>query len=491
MGKSANMENFLELAIAFTSEQEINRIFDRILSVAMDLTNCDGGTVYLKKGNELHFESMHTRSKNLHMNALYNEIFLPPVPLNPRFGCARAVLNKETINIPDVYEAREFDFSGSTEYDAMNHYRTGSMLVIPMINDLGVAMGAVQLINAMDPATGQVIPFSKELEVPVFAMTSLASVALHNRMLSKEVSDILHSFVRVMINAIDTRSPYNAHHTKSMVNYATRFLYWQESQVKSGALKEMLFPEEMWDPFLMSIWLHDLGKLVTPATILDKRTRLGIHEQDVLNRLEIAMLSEKVVYLENKDKHPEEAENARSREEALRDAKKLILAVNDGQQLSDETVSELRRIGTLPCRHANGSYTSLLNEEELDALTVRHGTLSSAERKIVQKHVSYTESMLGSMQFSGTYAPVPAWASGHHEFLDGTGYPHGKRGGELSMETRFITILDIYDALTAEDRPYKPAIPPEEAFIILYEMADEGKLDRELVRLFEQSKAWN
>ncbi len=484
-------ENFLELAIAFTSEQEITRIFDRILSVAMNLTNCDSGTVFLKHGKSLHLECMHTTSKNLDINPLYSEIVPPPTPLQPDYAISYSVLNKEILNIPNVYQARRFDLSGVIEFDTMNSYHTGSMLIIPMINDVGAAMGVLQLVNAIDSETGEVIPFQSEFENSLFAMTSLASVALHNRILSKENSDVLHSLVRVIINVIDSRSPYNTNHTKTMVNYATRFLYWQEMQYQAGKHPQPFLAEEFWDPFLLSIWLHDLGKLLTPISILDKRTRLGNRQDAVLSRIEVAMLAEKIVYLENQQVHPEEAEAALSRIEDLKDARELILDANEGHKLSSDQIKEIRRVGAIPCRHSNGSYTSLLTEDELDALTVRRGTLSAAERKIVEKHVAYTESMLHSMVFSGSYTDVPKWASGHHERLDGTGYPHQKTGPELCKETRFITILDIYDTLTAEDRPYKPAIPPAEAFRIMRDMADEGKIDGDLLELFEESKAWD
>ncbi len=471
-----HIERFFDLALALTTEHEIDVLFDKILTESMDLTNCDGGTVYVKEGDKLCFESLYTRSKGVHMSRLDGDVSLPPVALNRSSVCACAAIDKELINLPDIYESADYDFSGAKKYDSLNDYRTRSMLVIPMIDDTNSVIGVLQLINAKNDA-GEVIAFETRFERMISAMTSLASVSLHNRLLAKEVLDILHSFVRVMVGAIDTRSPYNANHTKSMVTYGEKFLSY-------AAQKEPeLFPEREWDALLMSIWLHDLGKLVIPLEIMDKESRLGDRLDDVMHRIEVAILCEKIRGLTGGD----DADEMVSR---LTDARDFILEINTAGFMPDEKLEKVKEIAGIICLTSEGGSVPLLTDDEVVSLSVRRGTLTDEERNIIQKHVEYTESMLSEMIFKGLYSDVPEWASGHHEFLNGTGYPHHKKADELPMETRLITILDIYDALTAEDRPYKPPMPAEKAFSILREMEDEGKLDKKLLDMFYESRAW-
>ena len=145
----------------------------------------------------------------------------------------------------------------------------------------------------------------------------------------------------------------------------------------------------------------------------------------------------------------------------------------------------------MECLRSDGTPTTLLTDSELDSITVEKGTLTAEERRIVESHVELTEKLLSTVEFRGCFAPVPEWATGHHEYLDGTGYPKQLRGEEIPWETRLLTIIEIYDALTADDRPYKPPTPPEEAFSILREMAEGGKLDSEILESFHESGVWN
>ena len=470
------IERFFNLALALTGEKELDVLFDMILCESMDLTGCDGGTVYVKSGDVLEFESLYTRSKNVHMSRLQGDISLPPVALNRSSVCACAAIDKQLINLPDIYESKEYDFSGAKKYDSLNDYRTRSMLVIPMIDDTDSVIGVLQLINAKNEK-GDVISFDTEYERMISAMTSLASISLHNRMLAKEVLDILHSFVRVMIDAVDTRSHYNANHTKSMVAYGEKFLEYAKE------VEPELFPEKEWDPLLMSVWLHDLGKLVIPLEIMDKESRLGDRLDTVMHRIEVAVLCERIRALEGDEKASDVIED-------LNEARDFILEINRAGFLPDEKLAKIQEIAGIRCLTSEGESVPLLTEDEVVSLSVRKGTLTDEERHIIETHVEYTESMLSQMVFKGAYEKVPEWASGHHEFLNGTGYPHKKDAKDLPMETRLITILDVYDALTAEDRPYKPAIPSEKAFAILREMEAEGKLDKKLLDMFYESKAW-
>lgn len=478
--KEYSADRLIQIAIALTAEKDISLLLDRILAEAMSITNCDGGTVYIREDDHLNFHNVVTLSKGVHMIRKGDQDILPPVHLARDHICACAALDNKLSNIPDAYEVTKYNLSGTRRYDAMNNYRTKSMLLVPMEDEQGRNIGVIQLINAQDEQ-GEVISFDPGYEKIILALGSLAAVSLNNALLQRAVSDILHSFVTVMVDAVDARSPYNANHTRTMVSLARDFIRWLDEGDHGWR-----FAEEEKDPFLMSLWLHDIGKLVIPLEIMDKPTRLGALEGPLLSRLEVARLMERLREYER----PEEAEDARQHQQALAAARETILAANRAPFINDETLARVEEIGRMRCLRADGTQTELLTEAEKEALSVRRGTLTAAERHEIEKHVVYTGKLLERMVFSGTYRAVPQWAARHHEFLDGSGYPNHLTAEDLPRPVRLMTILDIYNALTAEDRPYKPPLPPQRAFAILESMRDEGKLDGEILALFKESGAW-
>ncbi|MCR5543182.1 MAG: HD domain-containing protein [Eubacterium sp.] len=310
-------------------------------------------------------------------------------------------------------------------------------------------------------------------------ITELVELNKSNEELTNRLIRFVDQFVQLMITAIEKRSPYNANHTRNMVGYAIKFLNILE---ETGKLRN---PENR-TPFLASVWLHDIGKLIIPLEIMDKPTRLGDSEKDVYYRIELAILCERIRMLEN----PEETEDALEMIAKLEDASELILKVNKLGFLDDETYQKVIDVSKLKCLDSTGRKIPILDDYELESLCVRRGTLTDAERKVIQSHASYTRELLSQMEFDGIYENVPKWASQHHEYLDGTGYPDGIKAEDISWEVRILTIIDVYDALTADDRPYKPPVPPEKAFAILRSMADEGKIDRDILEEFIASNAW-
>ena len=316
--------------------------------------------------------------------------------------------------------------------------------------------------------------------VHISDVTDQTLLFIANKRLANQVLGLMHSFVETIITAIEENSPYNANHTKSMVGYARRYLEWLRDQEELG-----LYTQENTDPLLMSIWLHDMGKLLVPAEVLDKPTRLGNRLSDVLNRIETAQLMLRIRELEEPDDPAPKLLSAQ-----LGDARELILSANSAGYLGDDTIEKLKEISQLPCLKADGEKIPLLNENELEMMTVVRGTLTAKEREIVQSHVSFTKKLLSKMEFRGEYKKVPLWAGSHHELLDGSGYPDKLSGDDIPWETRLLTIIDIYDALTAEDRPYKPPMPPEKAFDVLRDMSSNGKLDAQLLESFFKSGAW-
>ena len=474
------LDRLIGIATALTTEKNVDRVLERILDEAMTLTACDAGTVYVRDGDLLRFHTVVTLSKNVRLTARGGKDVIPPVPMTRSHVCACAAMDREQFNIPDVYTSERFDFTGAMRYDQMNGYRTKSMLVIPMEDENGTNIGVLQLINATDEK-GEIVPFDPSVESVIAALASLASVSLNNNMLSRAVYDILHSFVEVMVDAIDARTAYNANHTRSMVKYAERFLKWLD-RTKSP----YRIPKAQKDAFIMSVWLHDIGKLIIPASVMDKPTRLGDRERDVSYRIETGILMERIRALST----PAEKEAAEAKIKELEAAREEILRANGAGFIDDETAERLAKYGETTALASDGTAVPILTPEEVVMITVRRGTLTAEERAEMENHVVYTARFLGKMQFRGAYSDVPAWASGHHELLDGSGYPNHSSDGEIPKEVRMITILDIYDALTAEDRPYKPPMPAEKAFSILTDMAEKGKLDPGILSQFRESGAW-
>ncbi|SFB83037.1 HD domain-containing phosphohydrolase [Butyrivibrio sp. YAB3001] len=479
--KAFSADHLIQIAIALSAEKNIDRLLDMILKEAITISTCDAGTVYVREGEQLFFHNTYTGASGFPDASSNMRKTMPPLKLTREYVSACAVLDKKKINIPDVYESVEYDFSGAKKYDAMNNYRTKSMLVIPLEDDKGEVLGALQLINAQNEKK-EVVPFPAEVEDIIYALASLAAVSLTNRRLAAQVLDTLHSFVEVMVEAIDTRSSYNANHTKSMVGYARKFLEYIGQHHDNRTLTE-----EEADSFLMSVWLHDIGKLVIPLEVMDKATRLGEKKEVVKNRVTVACLMEEIRGLKN----PEEKEKADEAIKNLRDAYKLIEECDTKGFLPDDLIEKLKQASQLKCLDENGCEQTLLSEDELIAITVRKGTLTDEERNIMQSHVVYTGRMLDKMNFEGIYANVPKWAAAHHELLDGSGYPQHVKADDIPLQVRFLTIIDVYDALTAEDRPYKPPMPPEKALGILDNMAEEGKIDKNILELFKESKAWD
>ncbi len=470
----------ISIALDLSAEKDFDRLMKKILSEAMDICNCDAGTVYLLEDDLLHFRTFFTKSKNISSENKDKSEMPPPVPMVRTHVCACAAIDHKKINLPDIYESDEYDFKGAQKYDSLNDYRTGSMLVIPMSDEKDHVIGVLQLINALDE-NGNTIPFNKDYEEIIQALSSLAAVSINNRRLAQEVSDLLHSFVQVMVGAIDTRTPYNASHTRSMVKYGTKFIEWL-----SASNNEWQFTDEERDAFLMSVWLHDIGKLLVPLSVLDKADRLSGIREPIMNRIEIGCLKEEIAALRDPSKEKE----CKEKEAALRKAWDTITDANSRGFLDDGILEEIKKCAALTCKNPDDEEIPLLTEKELTALTVRKGTLTEEEKAEVEKHVVYTGQMLKKMNFKGVYKDVPLMAGMHHEFIDGSGYPGGLSNKDIPDEIRLLTVLDIFDALTAEDRPYKPAIPAEKAFRILYSMCEEGKLDERIVKLFEESGAW-
>ncbi len=475
--KELNIEQLLDVSIALSAEKNGDSLLERILNVAMEITECDGGTLYIRDENSLIFKLMITKSMGIKQGGRYAPITLPAVPITPKHVCANAVLKNELINIPDVYESTLYDFSGPRKYDAMTGYKTTSMLVIPMEDNGGNIIGVLQLINAKDNVK-QVAPFPAECETVVKALASQAAIMLTNMNYAVRVEELLDSLVQTLSTAIYTRTPYNVNHTTSMVKHAEKFINWINTHEC-----DLKFTELEKRQFIMSVWLHDVGKLIIPLEIMNKATRLGNALKDISNRFDriklltrIEGLEKGIVVADTLDK--------------INKTFNIIERANASGYLTDELHDEIIEISHFTYVDEFGDVCPWITPDEVENLTIRHGTLTAGERIIMEDHVVMTDKILQGVKFSGEYQKVPKWAREHHEFLNGTGYPNKLTAKDLEPQTRLLTILDIFDGLTASDRPYKSKTPIDKAFNILHEMKNDGKIDGHLLELFHKSRVW-
>lgn len=473
-------QEILEIGITLTTEKNYTNLLELILNKSMEITHCDGGTLYLYEDDFLHFNMMRTTSLNIYKGGSREPIDLPPVPLREENVCAYAALHRAVVNIDDVYHSDRFDFSGPKNYDPIIQYHTQSMLVIPLMNHENELIGVIQLINALD-SNGTIIPFDAFYERIVLSLASQAGVAVSNMRFIHDIKELLNSFVTAMGTAVDARTPYNGSHTRNVTRYVREFTaYLHEMHLKN--LFPEPFDENRIEQLTMAAALHDIGKLIIPLSVMDKETRLGKERlSDIRNRFELFQAWLEIDYLKGKiEKHQYQQEI-----KYLLDSLTMIEKVNVMGYLADNLESDLLLLKDKRYQREDGTTFAYLTEKESQSLLIKRGTLTQMERHIMENHVVMTTNILENIKFNKNYANVPRWAGAHHEYLDGSGYPLHLTAGDLPLDIRILTLTDIYDALTASDRPYKKALPKEKALQILTEMAEkETKLDAQLVKLF-------
>ena len=477
---TSDLEKFLGVCLAITGERDREALLTRILDTAMDISHCDAGTLYLSEPDGLHFCRMATRSLNIRQGGHNDPITLPPVPLEGKYVCSWSALHRQALNISDVHTDTRFDFTGSLQYDRLTGYHTVSMLVVPMSGEKGQQIGVMQLINALDK-TENIIAFPSDLERLISALASQAAISITNMQYAEQITSLLDSLVGALSKAIDERSPYTANHTQNMSAIAEQFLDYLDKTKNTWH-----FSPEKRRAFLMSVKLHDVGKVAIPLEIMDKESRLSSFLPDVQNRFRTIGLLDRIAMLEGR-LSPEEYS---LRSEDLQESLSFVERVNRAGFLSDEDLAKVDALASRVYTDIEGHEKPWITKLEHACLSIRKGTLTDAERTIIQSHVEITEHILSRVSFPEAYSDVPAWASSHHELLNGKGYPYHHLAPDISPETRLLTILDVFEALTARDRPYKPAIPLEKAISILKSMAQEGSIDNDILSLFLESRAW-
>lgn len=528
------------IGVALSSEQDNKRLLERILDAAKTLTYADGGTLYSydKARDELKFEIMMTDSLNIHKGGTSGEdINLPPIPLHDPQGkpnmhmvAACAAITESTINIPDAYQETRFEFSGMRKFDEAMCYRSVSFLTVPMKDHQNEIIGVLQLINAINPENGEIHCFESWEQELVESLASQAAVALVNQRFIEEQKILFEAFIKLIARAIDDKSPYTGGHC-SRVPVLTMMLAEATERAKYGSaeIHDFHMSEEDRYELWVAGMLHDCGKITTKEYVVDKATKLEtifdrIHMIDLrfetLKRdAEIDVLKQQVAALKNgvafdeAKKHAELAEYCRT----LDEEREFLRNANiGGEFMSEEHQARVKQIAQRRWRNPDGEEQALLfHDEECEALfyplnenevrdaedlrkfkgevenfCIPKGTLRDKERKHINYHINATINMLEALPYPKNLARVPEFAGGHHERMDGKGYPKGLKRKEMSVQARAMGIADVFEALTAADRPYKKAMSLSLALTILGRMKLDNHIDPDLFNVFIHEKVY-
>ncbi len=508
-GLFTSLEYLNRIGVALSSEKDINKLLETILTAAKTITNADGGTLYRVFDDQLKFEIVLNDTLNIAMGGTTgNEVPFYPIPLRQADGtenttmvAAYAVLRDETVNIADAYTADGFDFSGTRNFDKKTGYRSMSFLTIPMKNHDGEIIGVLQLLNAQSN-DGKVMPFTVEDQRLAESLASQAAIALTNRMLITQLEMLFESLIELINTAIDEKSPYTGGHCKR-VPTLTMMLAEAASDANEGPLASFRMTEKDRYELKIAGLLHDCGKITTPVHVVDKATKLEtifdrIHL--VSERFEILKRDAEIVLL-NARLSARDRGDAAAEQVAERDYQARIRQLDDdrdflrrtnigGERMSAEDQSRVATIAGYRIRNEAGIDVPFLSEDEKSNLNIPYGTLNPTERKIINHHIEATINMLEALPWPKHLKNVPEYAGGHHERMDGKGYPRGLRREQMSVQARTMGIADIFEALTARDRPYKPGKTLSESLEILGNFKQNGHIDPDLFDVFVRKKIY-
>lgn len=517
--KSLRFEALHRIGVALSKEHDRDRLVESILLEAKRLCLADGGTLYLvdEPGRELDFAMIHTDSLQIAQGgSTGNPINLPSIPLflpsdspnanapnrsslpNRSNVATRAYHDRTPVHVPDAYVAggiKGIDLSGTHAFDKRNNYRSVSLFAVPLSNSQGNVIAVLQLINATDAETGEVVPFHPELERTVIALAAQAGIALDNQALLDGQRTLLEAFIKLIAAAIDAKSPYTGDHCERVPVLAEMFTRVL-CDASEGPFASFSLTEEEWRELRVAAWLHDCGKVTTPTHVMDKATKLEtIFDRIALveARFEVLKREAELDYYRKRDAGVAETEAKADRDQRLEqlsaDLHFLKQANIGGEFLSPEARQRIMDIGHQKLV-LDGKEQPVLDEEMLGNLTVARGTLTEAERVTINGHMVQTIRMLESLPFPKGLTRVPEYAGGHHERMDGKGYPKGIYAGDMSIPARVLAIADVFEALTAADRPYKKGKTLSESMRIMGFMKKGNHLDPVLFDEFVRSKVY-
>ena len=501
----SRLDKLTEIARALSGERDLTKLLELIMRSATEVTNADGGTLYraTEDGQALTFDLVFNATLHLHFGGTSGkQANFPPMRLYREDGkpndtsvVAHAALTRTSVRIDDAYTAKGFDFVGARKFDEANHYRSKSFLTVPMLTHDDQLIGVLQLINARDES-GESVPFSQQDQRFIEALAAQAAIALENQMLIDRLEALFFSFINLINVAIDEKSPHTSGHCQR-VPELTMMIADAAAEATEGPLATFRMSPTDRRELLIAGLLHDCGKIVTPVHVMDKATKLQTlfdriamveARTEILRRdAEIAALKAKLA-----GGDPDEIDASLAAHlKRLDDDQAFLNNANVGsERMADEDIARVKGIAARTWEARDGSVQPFLTSDEALNLSVQYGTLTGDERQVINNHISTTIRMLENLPWPPNMKRVPEYAGGHHERMDGKGYPRGLKREEMSVQARIMGIADIFEALTAADRPYKKAKTLTESLQILGNMCKGGHVDPDLFDIFVRKKVY-
>ncbi|MBX3275054.1 MAG: GAF domain-containing protein [Sandaracinaceae bacterium] len=498
----------VEIARAITQERDIDRLLDLILEKSRFITGADAGSIYVVEHAEdgtprLHFKLSQNESCEFESSEF-------TIPVSTRSIAGAAVVTRRPINIPDVYEIGPGEpFSFDRSFDERVGYRTKSMITMPMISAEDEVIGVIQLINKKtiperrltntQEVHQEVVAFDPRSQDLLATLASQAGIALENALLYAEIREIFEGFVRASVQAIEQRDPTTSGHSLRVSVLCTR-LAQVVDRVDHGPYAAERFTRRDLQELEYAALLHDFGKIGVREQVLVKAKKLYPHQLErVRARLDYALRATEAEYLRRRVAAMAHGaggsdlaaldEELAAKSAELEDAWRVISEANEPTVLSEGDFTRIAELGVRAFPAVDGQ-APLLSPHDVESLQITRGSLNAREIDEIRSHVVHTFNFLSKIPWGKNFLRVPEIAGAHHEKLNGTGYPAGLTAEQIPLPSKIMTIADIYDALTARDRPYKKAVPRDRALAILgYEVKD-GNIDRDLVALFVEAEVY-
>ena len=487
---------------ALGNSQEISALLEMILSIAKRFSKADGGTLYLTDSKNQYLEFHVLQNDSLKLKQEGDQIDLPAVPLynddrSPNMANVSSYVfhTGEIVNIDDVYETEKFHFEGTKKFDKTLDYRSKSMVVIPMRNHENDIIGILQLINARDLTRTQTIPFNMEVQEKAVALASQASVILTQQMLIFEMKELFEAFIKAIAVSIDEKSKHTGGHIQRVTELS--LMIADMINRDTTRFKDLYLSDDQIDELRIAALMHDTGKITTPDHIIGKSSRL----ETVFDRieliktrwelfkthLELTAAKEKLALLNtshHKDEFTRIDKVCRQKTEELDREFSFISFINTNKSVVEE--DQLQTLAAIQKKlySMNGEKVAYLTEDETENLSIPKGTLTASERDIINSHAWVTEKILSKLPWPKKLAKIPSIAGAHHEKLDGSGYPLKLGENDLNIQARILAVADIFEALSAQDRPYKNPMPLSRTALILKQMAENNEIDKDIVQLF-------